>query len=64
MGLGVLKATPVSIGSIIKILHDPFYTGEFEYPKGSGTWYKGSYEPIISKEIFKATQAAIAKLCM
>jgi len=58
-GLRSTKGNHVSIGSIIKILHDPFYTGEFEYPKGSGTWYKGSYEPIISKQVFEATQAAL-----
>lgn len=33
-----------------RIFKDPFYYGEFEYPAGSGNWYKGSHEPIVTKE--------------
>lgn len=33
--------------------------GEFEYPVGSGKWYKGSYEPIITKELYLKAQAEL-----
>ena len=41
------KNKNLSLGTISKILTTPFYYGEFEYPKGSGTWYKGIHKPII-----------------
>ena len=42
----------LSLGNIFKILYNPFYYGEFEYPKDSGNWYQGKHEPIITKELF------------
>jgi len=30
-----------------------FYYGEFEFPTGSGNWYKGNHEPLIDKELFE-----------
>jgi hypothetical protein len=41
---------------IYKVLHNPFYTGRFEYPVGSGKWYRGDYDPIISQQLFDDTQ--------
>jgi hypothetical protein len=38
------------------MINNPFYYGEFEYPVGSGRWYKGSHEPLISKEVFYMVQ--------
>ncbi len=51
---------PVSLSMIYRILSNPYYTGIFETPIGSGKWYKGSYQPIISKELFKAVQDKLA----
>jgi len=48
------KAAQVSL--ILSMLKNPFYYGEFEYPLDSGRWYKGSHEPLISKEIFDIVQ--------
>lgn len=42
----------LSAGNVNRILRSPFYYGTFEYPKGSGNFYKGRHEPIISKELF------------
>lgn len=53
------RKLPISM--IYRILRDPFYYGEFEYPTGSGNWYQGSHEPIISKELFKKVQAKMDK---
>ena len=49
----------LSLGNIFKILRNPFYYGEFEFPKGSNNWYKGKHDPIISKELFDLTQQNI-----
>jgi len=46
----------ISLSSIYRMLKTPFYYGEFEYPGGSGKWYKGDYEPLITKELYEKVQ--------
>lgn len=46
----------IHLSLVFLMLRNPFYYGEFEYPVGSGRWYKGSHEPIITKEIFDKVQ--------
>ena len=49
----------LSLGNIYRILEAPFYYGRFEFPKGSGQWYNGAHEPIITKELFDIVQAQV-----
>ncbi len=49
-GLRTRKGKRVPLSMMYRIFKDQFYYGEFEYPEGSGNWYKGTYEPIITKE--------------
>jgi DNA invertase Pin-like site-specific DNA recombinase len=42
---------PLSV--VYEMLNNPFYAGVFTF---SGKWYKGKYEPIVSKELFDAVQ--------
>lgn len=46
----------VTLSMVYRMFENPYYTGVFETPVGSGKWYKGAYEPIISKELFKLAQ--------
>jgi len=46
----------VTLSQIYLMLKNPFYYGEFEYPIGSGNWYKGKHEPLITKELFDKVQ--------
>ncbi len=46
------KKKNISLSMIYRILGDCYYYGEFEYPVGSGKFYKGGHDPIISKELF------------
>lgn len=46
------KGKNFTLSMIYRILGDSYYYGEFEYPVGSGTFYKGGHDPIISKELF------------
>lgn len=46
------SGTNVSLSQIYLMLKNPFYYGEFEYPAGSGVWYKGGHKPLITKELF------------
>lgn len=50
------KGKVIALSMVYKILNNPYYCGMFEFPQGSGKWYKGSYEPIISRELFDAAQ--------
>lgn len=46
----------LSLGNIYRLLENTFYYGPFEYPRGSGNWYQGKHEPIITKELFDQVQ--------
>lgn len=50
---------PLTLSNIYIILKSTFYYGEFEYPKGSGQWYKGVHEPIITKDLYLQVQKQI-----
>jgi site-specific DNA recombinase len=55
-GLKNKKGKNVSRSTMYRILSDTFYYGEFEYPKGSGDWYKGEHEPMITREEYDKIQ--------
>jgi len=50
----------ITLSGVYRILNNPFYHGMFEYPKGVGSWYKGSHEPIITKELFEEVRSLLA----
>lgn len=50
----------MTLSMIYKVLHNPYYTGRFEYPVGSGRWFKGDYEPIINQQIFDDAQRILS----
>jgi len=43
----------VTLSMIYRMLRNPFYTGKFEYPVGSGNWHRGTYEPLVSQHLFE-----------
>lgn len=49
----------LSLGNFYEMLKNDFYYGRFEYPRGSGHWYNGAHEPLISKELFDLVQENI-----
>lgn len=46
----------VSLSMVYNILKNPFYTGRFQYPRGSGEWYDGVHEPLVTREVFDQVQ--------
>ncbi len=46
----------LSLSTVQAILRNTFYYGQFEYPRGSGNWYKGIHTPLISKKTFDDVQ--------
>jgi DNA invertase Pin-like site-specific DNA recombinase len=51
----------LSLGNIYRLLQASFYYGPFEFPRGSGKWYEGKHEPIITKELFDLTQEQLKR---
>jgi len=52
VGFNNKSCRPLTLSQIYKMLADPFYYGEFEYPAGGGVWYKGGHKPLITKDLF------------
>jgi site-specific DNA recombinase len=46
----------ITKSQIYVMLKNPFFYGEFQYPKKSGKWYKGNHEPLISRQLFDEVQ--------
>ena len=47
---------PLARSTIYRIFSDPFYYGRYEYPKGSGHWYQGQHDPMITEAEFECVQ--------
>ena len=56
-----IGGNPLSRGSIYNIFADSFYSGEFEYPRGSGNWSKGRHKPMITKAEFDQVQFLLGR---
>ncbi len=54
------RGKKLALGRLYEILKNPFYCGDFEYPVGSGNWYKGKHEPLITRELFNKVQEKLA----
>jgi DNA invertase Pin-like site-specific DNA recombinase len=52
---------PLAASAIYRLFADPFYYGWFEYPKGSGNWYTGSHDPMITEEEFNHVQVLLGR---
>ncbi len=55
-GVKTRTGNMIHLSMIYKMLKNTFYYGEFEYPAGSGNWYKGNHEPLIDKKLFDRVQ--------
>jgi DNA invertase Pin-like site-specific DNA recombinase len=51
----------LTLSAIYKILDNHFYYGVFERPRGSGNWYQGKHEPLISQELFDKARAQLKR---
>lgn len=46
----------ITLNQIYLMLRNPYYYGEFEFPVGSGKWYIGKHQLLITKELFEQVQ--------
>jgi site-specific DNA recombinase len=49
----------ISRSTIYYIFTNPFYYGWFEYPRGSGNWYRGSHEPMVTQAEYERVQTLL-----
>jgi DNA invertase Pin-like site-specific DNA recombinase len=52
---------PLTLSNIYRLLQTPFYYGVFEYPAGSGNWYTGKHQPIITRELFEKAREQLKR---
>jgi DNA invertase Pin-like site-specific DNA recombinase len=60
IGFTTRKGKVPTLSMIYRMLHSSFYIAKFEYPQGSGKWYKGDYDPLIPEKLFKEVQKVLA----
>ena len=51
----------IAESTFYNLLNNPFYYGVFEWKKGSGNWYEGKHEPMITKEEFDQVQIMLGR---
>lgn len=51
----------LSRSNVYYLFNNPFYYGEFEWPRGSGDWHKGNHSAMISKAEFDRVQFLLGR---
>ena len=52
---------PLCRSAIYQFFTKPFYYGWFEYPLGSGQWYQGKHEPLITEAEYDRVQVLLGR---
>jgi len=60
-GFKMRNGKPMPRSAIYRIFTNSFYCGIFEYPKGSGNWYKGKHEPMITEDEYDKVQVLLGR---
>jgi site-specific DNA recombinase len=55
------KGKKMGRSTIYRIFTNTFYYGMYEYPLGSGKWYRGTHETIITEEDYDKIQALLGR---
>src|SRR5690606_7280422 len=56
-----IGGNPMARSTLYEVFTDPFYYGEYEYPVGSGNWFTGQHEPMITKDEFDRVQILLGR---
>ncbi len=60
-GLRTRVGKMLSRSMVYRIFTNPFYTGLFEFPRGSGNWYQGKHEPIVTLREYDRVQSFLGR---
>lgn len=52
---------PLALSLAYEIFTNPFYYGRFEYPRGSGQWFKGSHPAMVTEAEFDKVQVFLGR---
>jgi DNA invertase Pin-like site-specific DNA recombinase len=52
---------PLTRSAIYQIFTKPFYYGWFEYPSGSGKWYQGKHDTMVTRKEFERVQMLLGR---
>jgi site-specific DNA recombinase len=52
---------PLARSGLYQIFSNTFYYGAFEYPRGSGTWYPGAHQPMVTREEYDRVQTLLGR---
>lgn len=56
-----LGGKPLSVSGLYRIFTSPFYYGWYEYPRGSGRWYRGSHTPMVTVGEYDRVQMLLGR---
>jgi len=60
-GLRNRNGIKLTKSGLYHMLNNPFYYGEYEWPRKSGNWHKGIHRPMITKQQFEKVQKMLGK---
>ena len=60
-GFKMPSGKKMSKNTIYNIFTNTAYYGMFEYPKGSGLWYKGTYKPLMNSDEYDKIQVILGR---
>ncbi|MET4424257.1 site-specific DNA recombinase [Bradyrhizobium sp. JR18.2] len=60
-GLTTRRGITMSRSNIYALFTNPFYYGEFEWPRRSGNWFNGAHEPMITREEYDKVQILLGR---
>ena len=60
-GFKMPNGKPMSRNTIYAIFTNTAYYGIYEYPKGSGIWHKGTYQPLMTAEEYDKIQLLLGR---
>ena len=52
---------PLTLSNIYRLLQTSFFYGTFEYPMGSGNFYTGKHQPLITRELFEKAREQLKR---
>ena len=56
MNLRTRRGLKIVRSNMYRLFTNPFYYGAYEWPRGSGNWYQGKHEPMITPNEYDSVQ--------
>jgi site-specific DNA recombinase len=60
-GLRTRRGFKMSRSNVYHLFTNPFYYGSFEWPRGSGNWYNGAHDPMITMDEYDTVQVLLGR---